>query len=91
MDLNPMRDDYRLVRRWWAESDGWSEADLVEADVAVKAAVDSGDVELITCWANWLAGIAGGIRANVARVRSMEEQMREQAKKERAAREGKAV
>ena len=91
MDLNPMRDDYRLVRRWWAEADGWSEADLVEADVMVKAAVDSGDVELITCWANWLAGIAEGIRASVARVRAMEDRMREQAKKEREAKEGKAT
>jgi hypothetical protein len=28
-DLDSMRADYRLVRKWWRESEGWSEADLV--------------------------------------------------------------
>lgn len=78
-----MRVDYRLVRRWWAESDGWSEADLVEADVVVKAAVDSGDVELITCWANWLAGIAKNIRDGAAFWRAWEEQVKKEAQAKR--------
>lgn len=83
VDLDTMREDYRLVRRWWRERDGWSEADLVEADVAVKAAVDGGDLELITCWANWLAGLAKEIRDMAARVRAMEARMKEEARQAR--------
>ena len=86
VDLDSMRADYRLVRRWWRESEGWSESDLVEADDAVKAAVDGGDIELIACWANWLAGLAKEIRDMTARVRAMEARMKEEA---RQAREGK--
>ena len=88
VDLDSMRADYRLVRKWWRESEGWSEADLVEADECVKAAVDGGDAELIGCWANWLAGIANGIRDTSARVRAMEARMKEEA---RQSREGKAA
>ena len=88
VDLDTMREDYRLVRRWWRERDGWSETDLVEADAGVKAAVDGGDIELIACWANWLAGLAKEIRDMTARVRAMEARMKEEA---RQSREGKAA
>ena len=88
MDIEALRVDYRLVRRWWRESEGWSEADLADADAAIKAAVDGGDAELIGCWANWLAGIAKEIRDMSARVRAMEERMEEEA---RQSREGKAA
>lgn len=81
VDLDSMRADYRLVRRRWREADGWSEADLQEADDAVKAAVDGGDGELIACWANWLAGLAKEIRDTTARVRAMEARMKEEARK----------
>lgn len=86
VDLDSMRADYRLVRKWWRERDDWSEADLLDADAAVKAAVDGGDVELITCWANWLAGLAKEIRDMAARVKAMEARMKEEA---RQSREGK--
>lgn len=82
VDLEVLRADYKQVRRWWRESEGWSEADLADADDGIKAAVDSGDVELIGCWANWLAGIAKEIRDFSARVRAMEAVMRQQAKGE---------
>jgi len=62
VDLDLMRADYRLVRKWWMERDGWLAADLAEADMAVKAAVEGGDEEMIACWADWLAVIAAGIR-----------------------------
>lgn len=73
IDLDSMRADYRLVRKWWRESEGWSDVEQLEADDAIKAAVDSGDVELMACWANWLAGIAKGIRNASARVRAIAE------------------
>jgi hypothetical protein len=50
--------------------------------------VDGGDAELIGCWANWLAGIAKGIRDTSARVRAMEARMKEEA---RQSQEGKAA
>lgn len=86
-----MRDDYRVVRRFWAEVEGWSEADLAEVDAGIKADVAGGDAKLIGCWADWLAGLAGEIRANVARMRAMEEQMRKQARQDREAKERKAA
>lgn len=79
VDLDSIRADYKLVRRWWRESDGWSEADLAEADEGIKTAVDGGDAELIGCWANWLAAKAKEIREEAARVRSMESRVKEQA------------
>jgi hypothetical protein len=62
MNLDTMRADYVTVRRWWRDAEGWSEADLDEADRGVKEAVDKGDPEIVACWACWLAGLAEGIR-----------------------------
>lgn len=75
-DLSTMRADYVLVRRWWKEAEGWTEADLAEADRGVKAAVDSNDAERIALWANWLAGLAEEVRRFTSMVRSAEERMR---------------
>lgn len=81
VDLEVLRADYKLVRRWWRESEGWSDADLAEADAGIKAAVDGGDVELLGCWANWLAGIAKERRDFTAQVQAMEARMRQQAQR----------
>lgn len=75
-DLIVMRADYVLVRRWWKEAEGWTEAELAEADRGVKAAVDSNDAERIALWANWLAGLAEEVRRFTSMVRSAEERMR---------------
>lgn len=75
-DLNVMRANYVLVRRWWKEAEGWTEAELAEADRGVKAAVDSNDAERIALWANWLAGLAEEVRRFTSMVRSAEERMR---------------
>lgn len=84
-NLDTMRADYVLVRRWWKEAEGWTEADLVEADRGVKAAVDSGDAERIALWANWLAGLAEEIRRFTSMVRAAEDRMRAAAAAERKA------
>lgn len=84
-DLNVMRADYVLVRRWWKESEGWTEAELAEADRDVKRVVDKGDQELIGCWANWLAGLAEDIRRFTSMVRGAEDRMRAAAAAERKA------
>ncbi len=77
MDLDSMRADYRVVRKWWRESEGWTEAELQEADAGVKAAVDGCDEALVRCWAGWLASLANEIREASKRVRVMEAAMRE--------------
>lgn len=85
MDLNVMRADYVLVRRWWKDADGWSEADLAEADRGVRQVVERKDAELIACWAVWLAGLAEEIRRFESMVRDAEGRMRQQAAAERRA------
>lgn len=85
MDLSRMRTDYSLVRRWWKESDGWTEAELAEADRGVKAAVDSGDAERIALWANWLARMAEDIRRFISSVGEAQDRMRAAAAAERNA------
>ena len=61
VDLNVMRADYKTVRRWLREVDGYTEADLLEIDIAVKDAVDR-KADLLTGWAKWLAMRAKQIR-----------------------------
>lgn len=72
MSLDTMRADYVTARRWWRDADGWSEADLADADRGVKAAVDKGDQEIIACWANWLASIAEEVRRFESTKRSVD-------------------
>lgn len=84
-NLDTMRADYVLVRRWWQNAEGWTEAELAESDRGVKAAVDSGDAERIALWANWLAGLAEEIRRFTSMVRAAEDRMRTAAMAERKA------
>ncbi len=79
-NLDTMRADYVLVRRWWKEADGWSEADLAEADRGVRAVVERKDAELIACWAAWLAKLAEEIRRIESMVRGAEGRMRKGAR-----------
>lgn len=85
VDLNTMRADYVLVRRWWKDAEGWTEADLAEADRGVRTVVERKDTVLIACWAGWLAGLAEEIRRFESTVRDAEGRMRELAEAERRA------
>lgn len=80
-----MRTDYVLVRRWWKEAEGWTEAELAEADAGITAVVGRNDTELIDCWAVWLASEAERIRRFESMVRAAENRMRVQAAAERLA------
>jgi len=75
-DLDTMRADYILVRRQWKDVDGWTEAELAEADRGVRLVVERKDAELIACWAAWLATRAEGIRRFESTVRDAESRMR---------------
>lgn len=83
VDLDRMRADYVLVRRWWRDADGWTADELEEADRGVRAAVDGEDAGLLACWAGWLAVEAEHIRRLESMVRSAEERMRAAAAAER--------
>lgn len=75
-DLDTMRTDYTLVRRWWYDAEGWTEAELAEADRGVRLVVERKDAELIACWAGWLATLAEDIRRFESTVRDAESRMR---------------
>ena len=81
VNLDVMRNDYRLVRHWWRTHDDWSEADLSEADAMIKAAVDGGDEGIITCWANWLTNLAREFQAQEEAVAAMQVRIRAAEKK----------
>lgn len=83
--LDTMRADYTLVRRWWKEADGWTEAELAEADRGVRLVVERKDAELIACWAGWLAHKAEEIRRFESTVRAAEARMRAAVAAERKA------
>lgn len=85
VNIEILRIDYALVRKQWADVDGWSAEELAEADCGIKAAVEGNDVEQLACWANWIAGLAEEIRRFESTVRDAEGRMREQAEAERRA------
>lgn len=83
--LDTMRTDYTLVRRWWKYAEGWTEADLAEADRGVRLVVENKDAELIACWAGWLARMAEDIRRFMSSVGEAQDRMRAAAAAERNA------
>ena len=93
VNLDVMRNDYRLVRHWLRTHDDWSEADLAEADAMIKAAVDGGDEGIITCWANWLANLAREFQAQEEDVAAMQARIKAEIveKKKEKNRERRAV
>jgi hypothetical protein len=84
-NLETMRADYVLIRRWWKDADGWTDAELEEADRGVRKVVERKDAELIACWAAWLARQAEEIRRFESMVRAAEARMRTKAAAERLA------
>lgn len=85
MNLDTMRTDYTQVRRWWKDAEGWTDAELAEADRGVRLVVERKDTELIACWAGWLAGLAEDIRRFESSVHAAEGRMRQLAAAERLA------
>lgn len=59
--VEKMRADWRVVSEQKRRSGEWSEADELEIGALVKAAVDSGDEGLMSCWASWLGELAGAM------------------------------
>lgn len=64
VDIHLMRRNWRIVQRFWLEVDGWSDADVEEARVAIKQCADSGDSERLECWFNYLAELVESIKSN---------------------------
>lgn len=64
VDIQLMRRNWRIVQRFWLEVDGWSDADVEEARVAIKQCSDIGDSERLECWFNYLAALVESIKSN---------------------------
>lgn len=82
-----MRADFALVAEERRGRGDWDEAMERDIGLAIKAAIDGKDVEMIACWAAWLADLAAQITAFSLIVRKSESRMREMAREERAKRE----
>lgn len=64
VDIDTLRADYRKVRSWWAEYDGWDAGDISEVDSAIADAVKRNDKGLLACWENYFKEIIQLIPAN---------------------------
>lgn len=62
VDIELMRRNWRIVRLYWAEIDGWSAEDIDDARLAIRN--DAGNPELVVCWANYLAELVAHIKSN---------------------------
>jgi len=86
-----MRADFAVVAENRRAVGEWSPEDEKDIGLAIKAAVDSRDPDMVACWARWLADLSAAICAWSLIVRGAEGRMREQARVERQKREGKAA
>lgn len=89
--IEKMRADFALVAEERRGRGDWDEALEREIGAAIKAAIEADDVEMIACWAAWLADLAMQISAFALVVRKSESRMREQARIERQQREAKGA
>lgn len=86
--IEKMRADFARVAAVRKEKGDWTEAEEREIGLAIKAAVDAGDEDMVASWALWLADLAAAIAAWDLIVRGSMARMRHQAEVEKAKREG---
>lgn len=86
--IEKMRADWGVVAEDRRRTGDWSEEDETDIGAAVKAAIDSGNRDLIASWARWLADLAATTVALKAIALGIEGRMRAKAAEHRAA--GKA-
>jgi hypothetical protein len=60
--IEKMRDDFNRLAEARVRAGHWSEADVAEANAAIKAAIGANDAVQIQCWADWLAESAEFVR-----------------------------
>lgn len=89
--VEKMRSDFDLVAKERIRRGEWTDADAKEIGAAIKAHVDSGDVDHIMLWASWLSDLASAIVAWGLIVRHAEARMRDAARQVREAQGKKAA
>lgn len=89
MDIERMREDWRIARAWLRQAEDWPEAELDAVWDALRQAVAAGDEGLLASWAAWLALWAGVAMAAARRCREAEERMRIRVRAEREQAKGR--
>jgi hypothetical protein len=92
IDLDAVRADYLIVRRWWANvlPEVWPPEALAEADELVAAAIHGADEKLKAAWMSYLAVRAADIRRERAAMAQHCRDMEARIKAAAAARKEKA-
>lgn len=65
-DLDRFRRQYPDAMAELRDTEGWTRADLDDADAAVTAAYERNDAHELECWANWIAMYARRRRTRLA-------------------------
>lgn len=81
--LETMRADFALVSAERLACKDWDGADVAELGAAVRAAVDGGDAEAASAWADYLASEAAPLRTRAQSCREVEARIRAQRAAER--------
>ena len=89
--IEKMRADWVVVAEERRACGEWTEEDEAEIGEAVKRAIASGKVDLISCWARWLGDLSATTVALKSIVLNINTRMRDQARKSRAENETKEV
>ncbi len=78
-----MRADWAVVSEFRRESGDWTEGEVADILAAIKAAIDAGDRNAISCWSRWLADLSAWVTAWNLVCRGSEAAMRTEARKHR--------
>ena len=81
--IKKMRADWVVIAEDRLACGEWTAEDEVQIGEAVKAAINGGKAELITCWARWLGDLAASTVALKAIALGIDARMREAARKHR--------
>lgn len=88
--IEKMRADWGVVAEDRRERGEWTDEDEKDIGAAVKAAVESGNEDLIGCWARWLADLAATTVALRSIAVGIEGRMRAAAAEHRASQKAAA-
>ena len=74
--ISKMREDYRIVRAAWRDEEDWKPAEITEADACIAGLVNTGsDDDILKC-AAWIGQKADESRAFSAKIRCVENEIR---------------
>lgn len=83
--IQKMRADWVMVAEERRACGEWSEADEAEIGEAVKRAIESGEADMISCWARWLGDLSATTVALKTIALNINTRIRDQVHKQREA------